>query len=173
MFFYCDWTHSERYNDLSRDVWRDSLFKVNYSYIHTYWIWCKRSRFSWILCKRSKLLVTWLFGIKSNAINLLWCLMIAKTTLPTHCDITMGVYCDIITSLSCNTFHEWGSHGEHFTCSGEATTMNFFIVFQMKINNLNGNVFNKYTRIKTEHSQWVGHDLGDPFIGCQPHLVCA
>ncbi len=29
---------------------------------------------------------------------------------PTHCDITMGVYCDVIVPLSLITFHEWGSH---------------------------------------------------------------
>ncbi len=28
---------------------------------------------------------------------------------PTHCDITMGVYCNVIVPLLCTTFHEWCS----------------------------------------------------------------
>ncbi len=40
---------------------------------------------------------------------LLWN-VVAYTTSPTHCDITMGVYCDVIRPLSFITFQEWSSH---------------------------------------------------------------
>ncbi len=35
---------------------------------------------------------------------------LTQTMPPTHCDITMNVYCDVIRPLSGNTFQEWDSH---------------------------------------------------------------
>ncbi len=38
-------------------------------------------------------------------------------------DVTMGVYCGVIPSLSHNSFDEWVGHMEHFNIScDEATT---------------------------------------------------
>ncbi len=48
-----------------------------------------------------KLLVM-LFGINGNVPYLLWHHVIAWTTSPTHCGITMGVDCDIIPLVITN-----------------------------------------------------------------------
>ncbi len=39
--------------------------------------------------------------------------LVSMATFPTHCDITMGVYCDVILSMLHHTFYEWGSHVEY------------------------------------------------------------
>ncbi len=75
-----------------------------------------------------------------------------------HCDITMGVYCDVIPSFSHDTFDEWRSHLEYFTYCDEATnTLLYYkhdkemiIVFQIKINTFNGNIFNKISQDKNQ-----------------------
>ncbi len=59
------------------------------------WVLCEKLQISWIVSKRSKLLVMWGFNIPTNVTYPLWCHVIAYTMASTHCDITMGVYCDM------------------------------------------------------------------------------
>ncbi len=95
-------------NQLSCEVWLDSVFEVTYPCFPTTWILCKRSMFSWILCKRSKLLVKWLFGI-NDIVTLHSCLDV--TYLLWHHNGCMFT----VMSLSSDLV-------EHFTCCDEATT---------------------------------------------------
>ncbi len=79
----------------------------------------------WILCKNIQIFLVSFSGFCMKEVG--WwshdCLVLMATPPthdPTHCDITMGVYCDI-TSLSGTTFQ--ASHMKHFTCYGEVTSM--------------------------------------------------
>ncbi len=76
--------------------------------------------------------------------------------------------------MSFDTFYEWDSHKEHFICCDEATTT-FTIkkqsmVFKIKINHFNENIFNKNHRIKIKHNEWLDLDAKDDFIGSLPNI---
>ncbi len=68
--------------------------------------------------------------------------LVSRAMSPTHCDVmrlprqcrlpivtsqSVITVLNAIPSLSCNTFHDGGSHMEHFICCDEATTTMFTI----------------------------------------------
>ncbi len=96
----------------------------------------------------------------------MWHYIVAQTTPPTHCDMTMGVYCEIIGqwwSRWYGTFYLlwWGYYFYYKE-----------IVHSISDENVNGNIFIKTSQDKNK-TQWVGGSWfmrSDSFMGSQPNL---
>ncbi len=69
---------------------------------------------------------------------------------PTHCDITVGVYCDVIAPLPCTIFHEWGSD----TCTWKTTFCTLQIWAKLQVGDIQQwwNLFLKYILYKLTFS---------------------